>query len=362
MTLHQLVHTLSYGDAISGEVIAIQRFFESQGINSHIYALNVHPKLKGAALDISELPNDFDGTLILHYSLGSPLNALYEQMTQAERVLIYHNLTPPHWFKGVNPRIVRDIEQGLEELPKLCALSDRIIADSAYNASEIKNYGFHADVLELPIDDRKWNIERNDGIYNLVTQTPGIHLLHVGRLAPNKCIEDIIKTFYFLHHSIDKQSTLWLVGIDIDTELYSFSLKSLVEQLHLRDAVRFVGCLADSELKALYQSASVYMCMSEHEGFCLPLVEAMYFGLPVIAYAKGAVPDTLGKGGILVSEKRHAEMAELVHLLANDQEKRKLLIEEGKRRVASLHRERFERELKSLFLNEPGNSAAVGAG
>jgi glycosyltransferase involved in cell wall biosynthesis len=351
MIIHQLVHTLSYGDAISGEVLAIKRFFKEQGLESEVYALNVHPLLKGEAQNIEDLPADLSCTLILHYSLGSPLNSIYLNANKCQRSLIYHNLTPAHWFKGVNPRISRDIDQGLEELPELCKVSDLILADSEFNALELKTYGFRSEVLGLPIDENKWSQPRNEGIYNLVKQTPGIHLLHVGRLAPNKCIQDIIKTFYFLHHSIEKQSTLWLVGIDIDTELYSFELKSLVEQLHLRDAVRFVGCMADSEVKALYEAGSVYICMSEHEGFCLPLIEAMHFSMPVIAYAQGAVPATLGRGGVLVKEKRHAEMAELIAELANpSSELRKKTILEGRKRVEELSHAKFKENLKKLFL------------
>lgn len=357
LKIYQLVHTLSYGDAISGEVLAIKRFFIEQGHESEVYALNVHPKLKGQALDAKDYQHDFNGTLILHYSLGSPLNDYYRLSEKANKVLIYHNLTPEKWFQGVNPRIVNDIKQGIEELPKLCSISDRIISDSEFNANEIKAYGFNSEVLNLPLDSRKWNIETNSGIQSLMQNTPGVHLLHVGRLAPNKCIEDIIKTFYFLHHSIREDSILWLVGIDIDTELYSFELKSLVEQLHLRDSVRFVGCLADSELKAMYENASVYMCMSEHEGFCLPLLEAMYFKLPVIAYSKGAVPDTMGNSGILVEDKKHAELAELVNILSEDQALRIQIIEAQNKRVKELSLENFEQSLSLLFNKEEQRKA-----
>lgn len=349
MKIIQFVHTLSYGDAISGEVLAIQRYFESAGHTAEVYALNVHPKLKGQALDAKDYDTDFGGTLILHYSLGSLLNSYYQESQNANRIIIYHNLTPKKWFQKVNPRIVADIEQGLLELPKLLKNSDRIISDSIFNAKEIEGYGFKSEILNLPLDSKKWDLETNTGIANLIKSSPGIHMLHVGRLAPNKCIEDIIKTFYYLHHSIDENSTLWLVGIDIDTELYSFELKSLVEQLHLRDSVRFVGCLADSELKAMYENSDVYMCMSEHEGFCLPLVEAMYFGLPVIAYAQGAVPDTLGEGGVLVKEKRHPELAELVNLITIDSELRSKLIESGKKRVVELNLNNFEKSLSLVF-------------
>ena len=349
--VHQLLHTLSYGDAISGEVLAIQRALQEAGVESSIYAINVHPKLEGQAEHYSTLPEDFDGTLLFHFSLGSPINELYSRLTSAHRVLLYHNLTPAHWFEGVNPRIRNDIEQGACELPELCRMSDRLIADSPYNAGELKELGFHAEVLPLPIDPGKWDVDANPGIAALLASDPALHVMHVGRLAPNKCIEDIIKTFYFIHHKIDRNSKLWLAGIDIDTELYSFSLKRMVEEFDLTDAVRFTGCLADSELKALYQHASCYLCMSEHEGFCLPVIEAMNFGCPVIAYAGTALPHTVGNGGILVEEKRHPEIAELVVEIHRNETLKAALKAAGHKRVEELSYEHFRPRVLSLLLN-----------
>jgi glycosyltransferase involved in cell wall biosynthesis len=347
--IFQLVHTLSYGDAISGEVLALQRCFRTLGFESEVYAINVHPKLKGLGRDYRDFPTSFNGEVVLHYSLGSPLNELYQQLSDSRRSLIYHNLTPPEWFDGVNPRIVADIKEGLEELPRLLAVTDRIIADSPYNRGELRELGFDAEVLELPLDNDKWSVPANSGITEILQADPSVHVMHVGRLAPNKCVEDIIKIFYFLHHKINKDSKLWLVGIDTDTELYSFSLRRMVDEFDLTDVVRFAGCMADAELKALYQNASIYLCMSEHEGFCLPLLEAMYFGLPVIAYASTAVPDTMGGGGIVVKEKRHPEIAELINLLASDSARRGKLVQAGYERVASLAYDKFFERVGEIF-------------
>jgi len=341
MVIHQLVHTLSYGDAISGEVLALQRCFHAAGAESEIFAMNTHPRLKGKTRDWRELKTDFSGTLVLHFSLGSPLSRTYLNARRAKRCLIFHNLTGPEWFRGINPRVAADIEKGLQELPVLCTVTDVLIADSAFNARELAKIGFEAQVLELPVDFARWDLPKNMGIDALLKQEGGIHILHTGRLAPNKCIEDIIKTFYFLHHKIFKPSRLWLVGIDIDTELYSFSLKRLVDELDLSDAVNFVGCLDDAELKSLYEGCSAYLCMSEHEGYCLPLIEAMYFGLPVAAYAATAVPETVGEGGVLFYEKRHPEIAELLFKIHADSDFKSALTAAGHSRVSPLSYKHF---------------------
>ena len=347
--VHQLVHTLSYGDAISGEVLALQRCLRESGHESEIYCIHTHPKYVGQTRLFSELPQDFSGQVILHYSLGSPLNALYRTLGKARRALIHHNLTPARWFKTVNPRVARDIEHGMAELPELCRLSDLLIADSEYNAQELQEFASKTRVLELPLDPQKWNIPRNEGLFQLVKQEGGVHLLHVGRLAPNKCIEDIIKIFYFYHCRLNPQSRLWLVGIDTDTELYSFALKRMVSDLSLDGRVNFTGCLADSEVKALYEACDVYLCMSEHEGFCMPLVEAMSFQLPIIAYASTAIPKTLADGGVLVSQKRHGEIAALAEELRLDQPLKQRLREAAKKRTSSLTYGKFCKEVREIF-------------
>jgi glycosyltransferase involved in cell wall biosynthesis len=357
----QLVHTLSYGDAISTEVLGLQRCFEEAGREAAIYAINVHPRLHGRARDYRELPENFSGELIMHYSLGSPLNALYRSMKNASRSIIYHNLTPSDWFWPVNPKVAKDIEEGIAELPELLRLSDRVLADSPFNAGELRQYDIEAEVLELPIDPKRWEGAANAGVADLLRNQGGIHLLHVGRFAPNKCVEDVLKVFYFLHHHLEPNSTLWLVGIDIDTELYSFSIKQLAQALRLDHAVRFVGCMSDEEVRALYENSSAYICMSEHEGFCLPVIEAMHFGLPVLAYASSALPQTIGNGGILFSEKRHAELAELILTITKDAELRERLIRAGRARVQDLSFESFRQRVQELFMTPAVQALQAGA-
>lgn len=361
MIVHQLVHTLSYGDAISSEVLALQRAVQELGGNGEIYAIHVHPKLKEKARDYREFPRSESGEVILHYSLGSVLNRWYSELTNWRRSLIFHNLTPSHWFEGVNPRVTEGIRSGEDELPELLALSDRVIADSSFNAGQLRGHGTPVEVLELPVDPERWREESNPGIAALLRGSGEHHIAHVGRLAPNKCVEDIIRAFYFLRHHILPKSRLWLVGIDTDTELYSFSLRHLVDQLGLNDAVEFPGCFADSEVRALYENGHLYTCMSEHEGFCLPVLEAMHFGMPVIAYASTALPDTVSGGGILLNEKNPARTAELMAEVLTNEELRRSLQAAGKKRVEELSYERFKRRTAALFFDHEESSYARSA-
>lgn len=347
--VHQLVHTLSYGDAISGEVLALKRIFREEGISSEVYSINTHPKYKNETLSYLDFPKDFSGNLILHYSLGSPLNNLYATCSSAKKFLIYHNLTPPHWFKSVNGRVYKDISEGMKELPQLLKMTSKIVSDSDFNAKEILHLGFPSEVLPLSVDPKKWEIPANKGISELLKSDKKIHVLHVGRLAPNKCIEDIIKAFYFLHYHIDKNSKLWLIGVDHDTELYSFGLKRLVRELHIEEAVQFVGRLSDEEVRSFYENSSVFVSMSEHEGFCVPLIEAMHFECPVIAFDGTASTDTLGDGGVLVKEKNPALLAELMYEVSKNEVLRSSLKEKGKKRLSSFSFDSFKSKALSIF-------------
>lgn len=360
MRVHQLVHTLNYGDAISGEAIAIMRLLRRRGVSSRIFSVHSHEKVRNECTDWRELGAELEEArkggdevaLVLHYSIGSPLNDLFRTTPGVRTALIYHNLTPDRWFTGYNARVVADLRKGRAELPSLLAQTEIVLADSDYNRAELEALGCRSsEVLPLLIDTEKWAVAANAGIKQALAGHGGKNLLHVGRFAPNKRIEDILKAFYFYHHKIEKRSKLWLVGTDIDTEIYSFELRRLATELRIDHAVEWVGTVADSELRAFYEGADAYLCMSEHEGFCVPLLEAMHFGVPIIAYASTAVPDTLGEGGVLISRKAPAETAELIDLVIRDQMLRSRLIAAGRHRVADFAPERFDAALAERLLD-----------
>lgn len=360
MQIHQFVHTLTYGDAISGEAVALQRILRELGHASFIYCVHSHEKLKSCARDQDLFASDLEQAqnageelaVILHYSIDSPLNAVFRSTNGIYRALIYHNLTPERWYYSYNPRVVKDLERGREELPQLLKLVDLPLADSDFNRRELSSFGCdRANVLPLLIDSSKWSVPANAGIARVLQSHGGKNILHVGRFAPNKCVEDLIKSFYFYHHKIEPKSKLWLVGSDIDTEIYSFELRMLITELRLKDAVEIIGQVADTELRALYETADLYLCMSEHEGFCVPLIEAMHFGLPVLAFDSSAVGETLGSAGLLLARKSPAEVAELIQLLTTDATVRNEMIARGKERAREFGEPFFVQKLEQVLLN-----------
>jgi L-malate glycosyltransferase len=329
--LHQLVPNLAFGDAISQQALTLRALLRSAGFSSEIYAQHVDGRLRGEALPFARLLDAGDAAVLFHFSIGSAVTDVFRRF-RGPRALAYHNVTPAEFFHGVNERVARDCRAGREELGRLHSVATTAVADSEFNAAELRALGYgEVAVLPIVLDPARYDVrpvrrlERpyRDGHANF---------LHVGRLVPNKRLEDTIKIFHFFRRHHDAEARLFLVGIDVDTEVYSFALRDLARELGVGGVV-FTGGVSQRELVTYYRLADVYLCMSEHEGFCVPLVEAMHFGVPIVAYAATAVPETLDGAGLCVSEKRHAAIAELLALLREDGDVRARLVAAGRERA-----------------------------
>ena len=172
--------------------------------------------------------------------------------------------------------------------------------------------------------------------------------MFVGRLSPNKRFEDIILTFYHIKKFVRPDARLLLVGSVQKMTPYFEFLQALVSRLGLSDVV-FTGHVSTSQLVAYYQCASVYLSMSEHEGFCVPLLECMHFGVPVVAYKAAAVPETLGGSGILVTDKNYVAVAELVGLLVEDGGLRDQVVARQRERLCDFLPEKVEPRVEELL-------------
>ena len=353
LIVDQFVHTLQYGDAISGEALTIKRVLRELGHDSEIVSLNTHEKYKGLNISLKEFLNgraDKCSLAINHYSISSPLNDVYINLRTAKRGLIYHNVTPPSWFSSYNHRVSEDLKKGRADLEKLKSITDLAIADSGFNKEELLEIGFESpQVLPLPLDPVRWSGPSNAGISSILSSHGGPNVLHVGRMAPNKCVQDIIKAFYFFHHKFSPKSRLWLIGSDTDTELYSFELRRLVSELRLKDAVTFAGSVSDDELKAFYEQADLYLCMSEHEGFCVPAIEALHFEIPLIYFEGSALPETLGNGAVGVKDKDPLKLACLMNELLENNNLREELKLNAKKELSRFSIDIFRQNLSSLI-------------
>jgi glycosyltransferase involved in cell wall biosynthesis len=245
---------------------------------------------------------------------------------------------------------------GRDELRNLtnCSLC---IGDSEYNRRELIEYGFNeerSDVLPIFLHYENYDgVDINDELYNRFNDG-NINILFVGRVAPNKKIEDIIKAFGALKR-IYKRSRLVIVGAKFLNK-YDNKLKNLVRNLNLTD-VYFTDRVSLSDLKTYYRLATVFLCMSEHEGFCVPLIESMYFKIPIIAYNSSAIPYTLGNSGILVNKKNYLEIAELIQIVVEDNKLRNKIIKNQDKRLDYFKRDNVEKQMKKIIekaINQQG--------
>jgi glycosyltransferase involved in cell wall biosynthesis len=348
IAIHQMLPDFGYGDAIGNDVLEIQKVLKDWGHESEIYAQNVHSKLSGIARPIWEYkevgsPNNI---LIFHFSIGSEMSEFVNHLSD-RKILIYHNITPPHFFQGINTEVERRCAWGYEELKKMAPHFDLALGVSEFNRQELSRAGFqNTGVLPIFLDFKNYYQVQEEKLKKNL-QDGKVNILHVGRLVPQKKIEDVIKTFYLFQKRLCPESRLVLVGTDIGMRNYSRAVKQMVEDLAITDKVLFAGFASFRELITYYSTAHLYLCLSEHEGFCVPLMESMFFGVPVIAYLTGGIPETLGGAGLGLVEKNFEEIAELMALILEDQDLRETIVRGQKKRLGELSLEKNRERLKA---------------
>jgi len=334
MRIDQLVPAFHRGDAIGDTASHLKRFLNSQGFSSEIYCLTRDQELQGESELFSNFPETRPSDVtILHFALPSLLTKAFIKLV-SKRVLIYHNITPPEFFVDFSQEMANLSRLGREELASLVPHISLALADSEYNCQELRQMGFKKTaVFPLFIDFAKYKKEINRLIYDLF-RDERTNILFVGRIVPNKKIEDIIKvTFYFKKYISPLVRTI-VVGKTQSLPGYFQSLVRLADEFYLKpEEICFTGHVPDEEMYALYRASDVFLSLSEHEGFGLPFVESMVFDLPIIAYDSTAVPYTLDGAGVLIKHKRVDYVGELVNIIAHDEKIKQKTLQEQRQRL-----------------------------
>lgn len=348
--VHQILPNLEYGDAISNYAILLRRILSSLGHDSLIFARFVHPKLRSHAESLSAIHRrggDPDAIWIYHYSAASELTRTVRDLA-GRLLLIYHNVTPPALTAETDARLAAQSFAALEDLKSLADLPRLAVGDSEFNRAQLVELGFRkTDVLPLTLDFASFDKPPRRGVVKKY-RDGAVNFLTVSRISPHKKIEDVIKVFRHYHEYINPRSRLFVVGDPKGTERYQEQLLQFCRLVNLPN-VLFTGKVRFRELLGHYRIADVYLCMSEHEGFCLPLLESMYLGVPVIAYKCAAVAETMGDAGVLVRQKRFDEVAEMAHLLVSDEDLRTRVIGKQKERAREFGEDRFVERLKAIL-------------
>jgi glycosyltransferase involved in cell wall biosynthesis len=310
--VHQVLATLGYGDAIGHEVLGIQRVLVDAGYESEIFVETADYRLESMTRDYRELV-DFshpDQLLLHHFSLGSKASrtayALPDRMA-----LIYHNITPPEYFVGVHRTLARQTFRGRRELRAYADRCDLAMGDSEFNRQDLETLGFPRTAV-LPVVPDFLHLDREPNwLVARDFDDDWTNILFVGRVIANKKIENLIAWFHAYQTVFNPRSRLLLVGAQSGFERYLSSLHQLVARLGASH-VHFTGHVSDEELVAFYDVADLFLCASEHEGFCVPIVEAFYKQVPVLAYAATAVPSTMDGAGILFENRDPIHVAALM--------------------------------------------------
>lgn len=346
--IHQLLPNLAYGDAISNEALFIRNQLRARGFESDIYARYIDERVWDHARPFHGADIPEDSALIYHHSIGSEVTA-FAVAHRGPKALIYHNITPPEFYLPFRPEFSRILAKGLQDLTGLAPEFPLSVGVSAFNAAELAAHGFsNPGVLPLCIEPAHWNHPPDSALMSRL-QDGRTNLLFVGRIAPNKKQCDLLRAFrYYLKH--DPEARLHLVGSADTSDVYLLHLRDLVKSLGIERSVNFAGHVNDSQLQAYYRTAHVFWSMSEHEGFCVPVIEAMWFDLPVFAFKSSAVPETLGTAGLLFRAKHDlASIAAATYLIRSDESVRETIIDAQRKQRASYLPDRVGNSLDALL-------------
>lgn len=350
--IHQFSPGLSYGDAISNYAIELMNLLRVWGYESEIYVINSDPRVAKYCRPYHSYQYNSGDILLYHYGTASELTPFLVNWTD-RLVIIYHGLTPTHFF-AEDAQMGRLLRQAKDDLQTLQAIP-YAIADSDYNCAELRAFGFnHVQTLPVLLNlsnlDKAAHPEAEGRILHWLNDNY-VNILFVGRIVPNKRQDDLIRFLAYYQAVINTRARLLLIG-SAGLPWYKAMLEIQAIQLGIQQDVHFIGHM---ELKdgfaAYYKGATVFLSLSEHEGFGIPLLESMYFDLPVIAYAATAVPETMGDAGILVTKKRYDIIGELVNLVATDSSLRTRIIEKQRERLRDFDRPRLENLFRDWVLD-----------
>lgn len=341
--LHQFVTGASAGDAITMHTLHIQRWLRSMGFVSEIYAEFIDESMGDEVRPLATYRRARNEHLaIYHHSLGSNV-ASFLQNLSIKLLLIYHNVTPPEFFSHISAAWAHRAQQGQTQLHQLRSQTCLALADSPFNEQDLITSGYKVTgVLPITLTPADYDLPSLPHLAAEL-QIDGPNLLFVGRLAPNKKQADLVKLLYYLKR-MRPGARLFLVG-DRWTVGYDRWVEKLAAEFGLTESVILTGKVSQQEMVTYYRTADLYISMSEHEGFGKPLIESMYLGLPVLAYACTSVPDTLGGASVLFRQKDFAGLAELVDILLTDKLLCQRLISRQKQRVQAF----FEPQVEETF-------------
>jgi glycosyltransferase involved in cell wall biosynthesis len=318
----QVIPSLASRDAIGVHTLHLRDGLRAAGLDSDIYYGSFTPDVEHEGRPVTELGrNGKDRWLLYQSSIGSPVYDIFATRTEP-KLVNYHNITPAQLLRDWEPHVAYEAALGRTQLARLASQSRFAVADSAFNESELHALGYQGTaVVPLLIDMRVKSEAPDPDLAALLAarkaELGGADLLYVGKISPHKAPHDLVKMLDVLRRVYDPQARLHLVGSPLG-ETYGPALHAFVTELGLTDAVHFAGSVTPAELEAYFGAADAYVSASDHEGFCVPIAEAMGHGVPIVAYGVTAVPETVGGAGLLLDDKSPMPFAAAVARVVSD--------------------------------------------
>ena len=329
--IHQILPHLNYGDAIANHAIEIMHHLRELGYQSKIFAIKFDGRLrdKTERFDPNAIQND--AGVLYHHAIGSDMTQFAVEH-QGPKCLIYHNITPADFYMPYRPEYAQILEDGRIQLEKIASHFPISAGVSYYNMQELKAFGFkNPTVLPITVSPDKWDVNPDTKLMGRL-QDGVTNIIFVGRVAPNKRQDDLIEVFS-AYLTFDSNARLILIGITEPGDPYYVHVRHVIKKLGLMNHVALTGQVTDEELQAYYRTAHLFWSMSEHEGFCIPLIESMWFDVPILAYKSSAVPETLHQAGMMFNDKNDlTSIAALANLLVKNKKLRLNVLKSQRKR------------------------------
>lgn len=343
--IHQFVPSLAPRDAIGSHTLAVQALLGEMGFDSEVFADEIKPGMDGRAQPYARYrrrPYRADTWLLYQSSIASPIASFLAEREEP-KLLNYHNITPARLLEGWDPFVGEAVTNGRRQLHLLAPGVRAAIAASRFNQEDLVAAGYQSTsvvppLVDLEAFDHDVDVQALDRLQQ-TKASGGAIFVFVGRISPNKAQHDLVKALFAYRRAYDPLAQLYLVGGSF-SDAYLDALRRFAACLGIEGAVHIAGSVTPGQLAAHYQAADVFVCCSDHEGFCVPLLEAMYHRVPIVAYAAAAVPETVGPAGLLLGSKDPVRAAAAIHRVMQDTNLRQALVAAGQAHLADFRLER----------------------
>ena len=331
--IFQVMEALDYGDAVSSITISVKELLGKSGYTSQVLTKFCNDKVQKYAVPYESVKINSDDIVIFHYwnynTLGSWINKI-----KCKKVFWYHNITPECFYEPGSQGVV-NYRKAQKQIQEILPSFNLLIGDSEYNVSELRDItGLDTTGFAIPpaldIDELKEK-KYDEKLLKELKKDSVVNIIFVGRFAPNKAHNDIINIFRYYNKFINRKSKLHLIGNNVDFPDYVSMLGNMIEEMELVDSAFIHGKVSYEEMYSYYHGADLFLSMSDHEGFCCPLIEAMVFEIPVVAYEAAAVPETMGGAGTLVNTKDPYLVGELINIILSQPGLKEQITEKQKR-------------------------------